>query len=184
MPRRGTASVSGDFVEFQAAVLRALPRNIDPTTASGWTNNGRALAKVLREALTPPARINPAPPDDERLGKTFFLVEATHFERIQLWEKWHDRVKWEEDSCGYCHEIGSVNDLPVVLHISFAHLDDRLVAFYESTSQVVDWKMIEGWLQEHCHPPKWDNGARPAKCDATNFGHCIDAIRIAIADKK
>ena len=53
----GTASqltVDGAYVEFQLAVLRALPRDIDPDIADGWRNNGQSLAKVLREALLPP----------------------------------------------------------------------------------------------------------------------------------
>jgi hypothetical protein len=41
-----------DYVEFQVAVLRALPRDIDPDIALGWTQNGESLARVLREALT------------------------------------------------------------------------------------------------------------------------------------
>jgi hypothetical protein len=52
--KHGTASqVTGSYVEFQAAVLRALPRDIDSDVALGWTQNGESLARVLREALTP-----------------------------------------------------------------------------------------------------------------------------------
>ena len=53
----GTASqltVPGAYVEFQLAVLRALPRDINPDVADGWRNNGQSLARVLREALLPP----------------------------------------------------------------------------------------------------------------------------------
>ena len=50
----GTASqVTGSYIEFQAAVLRALPRDIDPDVALGWTKNGESLARIMREALTP-----------------------------------------------------------------------------------------------------------------------------------
>jgi len=52
--KHGTASqVTGSYVEFQAAVLRALPRDIDSDVALGWTQNGESLARVLREALMP-----------------------------------------------------------------------------------------------------------------------------------
>ena len=53
----GTASqltVPGAYVEFQLAVLRALPRDINPDVADGWRNNGQSLARALREALLPP----------------------------------------------------------------------------------------------------------------------------------
>ncbi|OGM89382.1 hypothetical protein A3J77_01165 [Candidatus Wolfebacteria bacterium RBG_13_41_7] len=52
---RGTASqqVSGWYVEFQAAVIRALPRDIDQDVADGWRENGETLAENLREMLIP-----------------------------------------------------------------------------------------------------------------------------------
>lgn len=53
MRKRGTASISGAYIEFQAAVLKALPRDINPDVAFGWTQNGESLARVLREALSP-----------------------------------------------------------------------------------------------------------------------------------
>ena len=54
MVNHGTASqVTGSYIEFQAAVLRALPRDIDSDVALGWTKNGESLARILREALTP-----------------------------------------------------------------------------------------------------------------------------------
>ncbi|MEK7067126.1 MAG: hypothetical protein AAB949_01990, partial [Patescibacteria group bacterium] len=54
MIKHGTASqVTGSYVEFQSAVLQALPRDIDPDVALGWTRNGKALARVLKNALTP-----------------------------------------------------------------------------------------------------------------------------------
>ncbi|OGZ41382.1 MAG: hypothetical protein A3C80_02625 [Candidatus Ryanbacteria bacterium RIFCSPHIGHO2_02_FULL_45_43] len=52
--KHGTISyVTGSYIEFQAAVLRALPRDIDSNVAHGWTQNGESLARVLRKALTP-----------------------------------------------------------------------------------------------------------------------------------
>lgn len=55
--KHGTAShVTGIYVEFQAAVLRALPRDINPDVVLGWTQNGESLARVLREALVPDSK--------------------------------------------------------------------------------------------------------------------------------
>lgn len=55
MSAHGTASdvVRGTFVEFSAAVLRNLPRDLDPDVELGWTTNGEALARTLRSALVP-----------------------------------------------------------------------------------------------------------------------------------
>jgi len=54
MTKHGTASrqvVPGWYVEFQQAVLRALPRDIDQKTADRWRRNGKYLAEVLRGVL-------------------------------------------------------------------------------------------------------------------------------------
>ncbi len=41
------------FVEFGAAVLRSLPRNLDSATAQRWIREQGALAEALRGALKP-----------------------------------------------------------------------------------------------------------------------------------
>lgn len=43
------------FAELAAAVLRSLPRELSVDVSQGWIENQAALAKVLREALEPPA---------------------------------------------------------------------------------------------------------------------------------
>lgn len=61
MTNHGTASqlkVDGAYIEFQLAVLRALPRDIDPDIADGWRDNGESLARVLRQALFPPQPVS------------------------------------------------------------------------------------------------------------------------------
>lgn len=66
MTKHGTASqVTGSYVEFQAAVLRALPRDIDPDVALGWAKNGEALSRILEDALTP---------DMKPFGKIFIII--------------------------------------------------------------------------------------------------------------
>ena len=37
--------------EFVSAVVRSLPRDLNPTTAQGWIQNQAALAKALYKAL-------------------------------------------------------------------------------------------------------------------------------------
>jgi len=46
-----TSQVTGSYVDFQAAVLRALPRDINPDVALNWTQNGKLLARILRKVL-------------------------------------------------------------------------------------------------------------------------------------
>ena len=65
--KHGTASqVTGSYVEFQGAVLRALPRDINPDVALGWTQNIESLARVLRDALMPDGKSGIATPTFKR----------------------------------------------------------------------------------------------------------------------
>jgi len=127
----------------------------------------------------PKIRIRFAPPEDLRFKETFFLVEATGCEQHFLWSEWHKRVKWEEQGMGCTGQIGTLDRRPVMLTFFWARINGKLVGFWDSTSQVVDHKMIEKWLAENCTPPKCDNGTRSAQCDAMNFHHCIHAIQEA-----
>jgi hypothetical protein len=43
----------GQQANFHAAVLKALPRDIDPELAQNWERNGGSLTRILREALIP-----------------------------------------------------------------------------------------------------------------------------------
>ena len=45
-----------------AAVLKALPRDIDPVVARGWVENHKALTDLLRCVLLPPAEITSTSP--------------------------------------------------------------------------------------------------------------------------
>ena len=49
----------GQQANFHAAVLKALPRDIDPELAQNWERNGGSLTRILREALIPSLNGNP-----------------------------------------------------------------------------------------------------------------------------
>ena len=61
MSKHGTALSVGQFTEFAAAVIKALPRDIEPDIALSWANNGKALAKVLRETLSSAEHVQAKP---------------------------------------------------------------------------------------------------------------------------
>lgn len=52
--RNGNTLSLDDQADFYAAVIKALPRDIDPEIANGWSRNGKALTKAMREILIPP----------------------------------------------------------------------------------------------------------------------------------
>jgi hypothetical protein len=120
-----------------------------------------------------------ASPEDERFKKTFFLVEASSFEKHRLWEMWRERVSWEQDSMGCMGQIGVLDNRPVTLSIFWAQINGQLIGFWESPSQVTDSAMAERWFALNCMPPKWDKGTRNARCDAQNFHLCVQAIQEA-----
>src|SRR3990167_10054902 len=49
----GTALSIGQFAEFSAAVLKALPREISSSDALAWARNGKKLESALQSALCP-----------------------------------------------------------------------------------------------------------------------------------
>lgn len=94
MPKHGTASqVSGSYVEFQAAVLRALPRDINADVAFGWTQNGEVLARALREALLPQS-------DNLKPGNTFMITctgaKTSELVRIGRYSQVHGEITDEK----------------------------------------------------------------------------------------
>lgn len=70
-----------DYVEFQTAVLRALPQDIDSTVVSGWMQNDELLAHILRDDVF--TRIFPV--KNEGSYKTSELVARG---RYDWWNGW------------------------------------------------------------------------------------------------
>ncbi|MBU1015223.1 hypothetical protein KKI17_02190 [Patescibacteria group bacterium] len=77
MPERGTASVSGAYVELQAAVLKALPRDIEDDLALNWARNGEALTTMLRQGLVPP----------EKNFSGLFTPSKLQLEQVRQWNQ-------------------------------------------------------------------------------------------------
>jgi hypothetical protein len=134
--------------------------------------DGEAWIDHLRELWG--LSMNGYKPIDNMLAETKFLVEASSAEQRFLWEKWVDNLKiiredeWVQKNPGYSLTIGEIKGRPIVISISWVVIKGVLVGFYEATSQLVDWVMIEKWLDEHCNP-MYDKGTRRARTDASNF---------------
>lgn len=118
--------------------------------------------------------------NDEKLERTDFFVEATCFERHELWYRWTHRNKdkdtlvWKQDLSGFSSTIGHIKkdrSMSVVVSFSFALIGNCYVCFYEATSRFVDHTMIEEWIRKN-HPVKYDKGLRTAMTNAHNFHTC------------
>jgi hypothetical protein len=121
-----------------------------------------------------------------KLADTVFIVEANSYEHLALWREsalQADRpdiaapVDWRQDNEGRFVELGKLDGMPVTLSLRWDIIDGCRVLFIDCPSVVQDWRMVDAWLEQNCNPPKWDGGSRPARCDAMNFHHCLDAIR-------
>lgn len=133
--------------------------------------------------------------------ETVFLVEATDFERLTLWNAWANdpiakqygppnehRVPWEEESLGSLSTVGTIKEFrvrrrPICVSTTWAIILRCRVAFFNATSQVVDHLVVDAWLATKCNA-RWDHGMRPARSDAMNFHHCIDALRERAAESR
>jgi len=113
---------------------------------------------------------------EARLKETFFLVNATHFEAGCLREAWNTKVSWEHMPEGNRHQVGNVGSRPVVIQIFWVRINGKLIGFWEATSQIVDYEMIDKWFRENCNPPKWNKGRLNARCNPANFHLCVNAI--------
>lgn len=125
--------------------------------------------------------------DAQKIKETVFCVEADGFAQHALWgdnerarakgESWS--VEWEEVNPGWLITVGEVEidgkTWPVCISITFAFLNGQRVLFWYATSKIVHHDMIEDWFDKNC-APRWDNGTRRARCDATNFGHCLSHV--------
>ena len=90
--------------------------------------------------------------DDSRFKLSQHVVEATSYEVLKIIEQCdRDNVLWKQDFEGRVINVGSLNEYPIVMYIQWYTINYQLVLFWESTSRVVDYVMIEDWLDDHCN---------------------------------
>lgn len=113
-----------------------------------------------------------------------FVIEATENEQYFLWGAYYSHPglhgvkvnKWEEITLGHGLTIGELDNRPICVHIRYAKLNDKKVMFYCGMSQLVDYALIDKWLDKHSKHIKTKDG-RWAHCDAINFGHCLNEVQ-------
>lgn len=90
---------------------------------------------------------------EERIKATTILIEATSFEKQNLWSDWYYTPKyngiklpWGEHQDGIWQKIGEIDNRPICISISWDKIGNQTVGFYEGTSQLVDHEMITDWI--------------------------------------
>lgn len=115
---------------------------------------------------------------ESRLQVTNFLVESTSHEWHTLWARWCSKsdecreplfTNWEQLG-GWGVRVGALAGRPVVISLNWDRLDGFLVCSWEATSEVVDYKMVNEWLDRHFKGKTKDG--RNARCNTANFHHC------------
>lgn len=134
---------------------------------------------------------------DPRLEAAVAVVEASDWERLQLWMRndsfrgLRDTVKWGEDSTMLQHDIAELKVVkgnpkegreegillavfterfPVTVQVTFDKLNGKVVAFWNVSSQLADFKLAKSWMTANTPNCK-------VYCDAANFHNAMTVIR-------
>ena len=147
------------------------------TWEEGKRQLGEELGKFLENqvAVFRGLKIDPDSPLYRAMQGTVFAVEANTFEQRILYGAYKDEVRWVGDNSGYLPTIGHIDDRPVCVSLFWVEIDGKRVLFYHPTSQAVDHKLIEEWLDANM--PLNEYNGRKTRCDADNFHMCVGAVR-------
>lgn len=112
------------------------------------------------------------------IGSELVFLRAMHTAVLKHNKKIEENnnklVHWEQVGMGYHHKIGEINDRPIYLDLSFAYINDKKVLFYECTSHLVDYEMVENWLKEKFQ--LIHDETRWCKTNAANFHICVNRL--------
>ena len=99
-----------------------------------------------------------------------YMVEATSYETLSLWQKHHEELNWQGVTRGGpMFQLGQLDGRPVVLSVDIFEILGRKVMSYQPTSQVVDWVMVEEFLEKN-----WPHAKTTG---AINFSNAVHEIR-------
>lgn len=100
----------------------------------------------------------------EDIRRVRFAVEANNFEQGCLWERHNKKVSWVEIPENKMICVGQFAKRDIIVWLSWATIDGHDVLFYDATSRVVNYNLVESWIEENALVP----GGRME--DAMNFG--------------
>lgn len=93
---------------------------------------------------------------DSRLVNTFYAIEADSYACHMIWAEYFfnipkDKRKFEfvQEPVGISFEIGRIEKRPIMLSFRWYTINGHLVLFYDCTSQLADWKMVNEWLNKY-----------------------------------
>ncbi len=119
-----------------------------------------------------------APPRDEILGGIDGVCEADGFAQMSLWRELHKRLDWQQEGVGRWYEIGTLDGRPICVAITFNKLNGKRIAFYEAVSQVVDYVVVEAWVEKNlCYRDQ-------PRANAMNFHNVLHPLNITLTKEQ
>lgn len=125
----------------------------------------------------------PAGAIDERFNDTIYLVEASNDERHFLWKEFtkydtpaYPALDWKDDS-GLVLTVGELDSRPICVCFMWTKINGQRICWWEPTSQLVDHKMIDAWLDHHTNNKEAMH--RIPQSNAANFHHVIHQVNLA-----
>jgi len=80
----------------------------------------------------------------------------------------YPRYKWKESCLGKIFEIGTLNKRPVTINVYVHQINDCKVAFLTNQGQLVDFKMIDDFVDK----------LKIKSCSFQGFHHAINNLRL------
>lgn len=113
----------------------------------------------------------------EFLNGVIGVVDANSYERLCLWQEWQKPGKsWKENTSGFLETVGHLDGRPVCVSMFTATVDGHRLLFLDATSQVVDHKMIDEWLQRTMPQSAFRDNGYVNRVDAMNFTNIFPRV--------
>jgi hypothetical protein len=87
---------------------------------------------------------------EECLLNVDLVVEATRFEQLCLWEKWHTKFNRGPVLEGWNKTVGFLGNRTIRISCMFETVGNKFVLFYHPTSIIVDYEQIEDYIKKMC----------------------------------
>jgi len=98
-------------------------------------------------------------------------VEASSFEELCIWQEYTQELNysWKQNCSGYLEYVGLFHSRPICINLRTSVVNGHKILFWEATSQLVDYKMIDKWMEKNLPKSARHSDGRLNKTDAMNF---------------
>lgn len=108
-----------------------------------------------------------------------YAIETNSFATLSLYREFAmtKKVVWEEVTRGGpMVTVGKIDDRPICVTFNVCRINGKKVVMYDATSQLVDWAMVEAYIEKQ-FPKLYPEDGRRQQGDAGDFWNCIQYIK-------